>query len=93
MDFVPIPAPVTPNAPPLGYSCLEDPLRFFQKLDKNDLLSNGIVVDATTDILVQRILEGKPGRRSTTFVSLCNCLRIVIHVTYTSGRWLIACGC
>jgi hypothetical protein len=65
MDFVPIPAPITPNAPPLGYSCLEDVLRFFQKLDKNDLPSNGIVVDTTRDILVQRILKGKPGRRST----------------------------
>jgi hypothetical protein len=70
MDSVPIPAPITPNEPRLGYRCLEDALRFFQKLDKNDLPSNGIVVDATRDILVQRILKGKPGRRSTTLFGI-----------------------
>jgi hypothetical protein len=68
MDFVPIPALIAPNAPPLGYSCLEDAPRFFQELDKNDLPSKGIVVDVTGDILVQRVLKRQLGRRSTTFV-------------------------
>ena len=82
MDFVPIPAPVAPNALPLGYSSLEDAPRFFQEVDRNGLASDGIVVDATRHILIQRVLKGKPGRRSSTFVWH----RMVIICQTATGR-------
>ena len=65
MAFVtlPIPTLIVPNAPPRGYSYLEDVPKFFQEeLDKTKLPSDNIWAAALRDVVIDQALKGKLGR-------------------------------